>query len=70
MDIIEICKTLRNTIDRLEILLAVETLEFHNKNWLAGNEAKRSKDYQIELKNAIADITGIISEIGSNCQGC
>lgn len=40
-------------IDKLRELLAVEALEWHNKNLLSGNDATRSEYKQDELKSLI-----------------
>ena len=34
MDVIEVCRVLRYTMERLETILAVEMLEYHDKNCL------------------------------------
>lgn len=50
-------------IKRLEELLAVETLESINKNWLIDSELDRSKQKQIELNRLIFDIKELKEEV-------
>lgn len=45
--------------DGLAILLAVETLEYKDKNWLAGSEKTRSenkRELMIEMANALGGV--------------
>ena len=40
--------------DKVEIVLAIETLEYHNSNYLAGDEAKRNQAKRSQLLEIIA----------------
>lgn len=42
---------IKTVIQRIQELCAVETLEYHNKNWLALNDARRSEQKLEELLN-------------------
>lgn len=47
-------KLIKSVAESLEELLAVEVLEYHNKNWLAGNDATRSRNIQTALEGIIS----------------
>jgi len=53
-------------LDKLRELLAVETLEFHNKNLLSGNDATRSEYKQEELKSLINRVNVLALDVAGN----
>lgn len=45
--------------DKVEVLLSVERLEYHDMNWLSGNNGKRSEDKQeilLEILYGLSDM--------------
>ncbi len=46
-------KKLKLLKDELEIMYAIELLEYHNKNYLSGDNKSRSEERQEQLKRAI-----------------
>jgi hypothetical protein len=49
-------KDLQNCIDTLQILLAVELLEYHDKNLLSGDNKTRSEYLQSELARLLRNM--------------
>ena len=50
-------------LHKLQELLAVETLEWHNKNLLSGNDATRSEYKQEELKSLINRVNTLAFDV-------
>ncbi len=46
--------TLKRIREMAETWLAVETLEYHDKNWLSGDSKTRSEQQQVLIRNIIA----------------
>lgn len=53
-------------LDKLRELLAVEILEWHNKNLLSGNDATRSEYKQDELKILINRVNTLALDVAGN----
>ena len=49
--------------DTLETLLAVETLEYHNKAWLAGDNKTRNEAKRRLIQTALTRVPGTSKEI-------
>lgn len=54
-------------IDRLKVLSAVETLEYHNKIWLAASDATRSEWKQDEYKCLLNAMNDIAIDFANTC---
>ncbi|KKM25797.1 hypothetical protein LCGC14_1591240 [marine sediment metagenome] len=46
--------TIKRIRDMAETLLAVETLEYHDMNWLSGDPKTRNEQKQVLIRNIIA----------------
>lgn len=51
---------IKTVIQRLQELSAVETLEYHNKNWLALDDARRSEEKINQFQNLINKLKTIL----------
>jgi len=49
--------------DSLRVMQARETLEYHNKNWLLGDNASRSRAIQEEIEHCLKMVNKIRKEM-------
>lgn len=58
-------KEFESIIYKLQELLSVEQLEYHNKNWLSGSDATRSQQKQDDLKHLINRLNTLALDVAA-----